>query len=192
VPFTETDRTLLSRCLNRESGAWEDFVDRFIGLFVHVIQNAGHARSILLQQDDIEDYCSDVFVTLLKNDFAVLRHFKGRSSLPAYLCVVARRVVVKSMMKRRKSEALGHVSAHRASMSTTNGTEPIQRIVDADEVRRLMEQLPSSEATIVRMYHIDGKSYQDISRELGIPTNSVGPTLARARERMKQLSVPNS
>jgi len=37
VALTEIDRNLLKRCLAEEPGAWKDFVDRFMGLFVHVV-----------------------------------------------------------------------------------------------------------------------------------------------------------
>ena len=65
MALTEIDRTLLKRCLSEEPGAWKDFVDRFIGLFVHVINHTAHARSVPLSPDDVEDLSAEVFVTLL-------------------------------------------------------------------------------------------------------------------------------
>jgi len=35
------------------------------------------------------------------------------------------------------------------------------------------------------MYHLEGKSYQEISSAVGMPENSVGPTLSRARSKMR-------
>ena len=55
---------------------------------------------------------------------------------------------------------------------------------DADEVERLIGHLAGKEADVVRMYHLEGKSYQQISSAVGIPENSVGPTLSRARAKM--------
>jgi RNA polymerase sigma-70 factor (ECF subfamily) len=190
VPFIETDRRILNRCLKGEPGAWEEFVDRFIGVFIHVIRHTAHGRSVELSQDDIEDLCSEVFVTLLKNDFAVLRHFKERSSLATYLSVVARRIVVKAIIQRRKSEAMGHVAASGSRLQAA-GVEPLRPVADADEVRALIGELPAKEAAIVRLFYIDGKSYGEISQQLGVPENSIGPTLHRARERMRQLRVSN-
>lgn len=188
MPLVETDRHILAKCLQREPGGWEAFVDRFLGVFIHVISNSAHARSIHLSLADIEDLCSEIFVTLLKNEFAVLRHFKGRSSLASYLVVVARRVVVKSLVKRKQLEAMGHVDAHHSAL-TAGGADPVQRLADNEEVRVLLSQLSAAESNIVRLYHLEGKSYREISHLLGIPESSVGPTLYRARERMKQLKV---
>lgn len=188
MPLVETDRQILDRCLQREPGAWEDFVDRFLGVFIHVICHSAHARSVQLSQPDIDDLCSEIFVTLLKNEFAVLRHFKGNSSLASYLVVVARRIVVKSLIKRKQLEAMGHVDAHQSALSA-GGADHVQQLADSEEVRELMSQLPASEANILRLYHLEGKSYREISNMLGIPENSVGPTLHRAREKMKQRKV---
>jgi RNA polymerase sigma-70 factor (ECF subfamily) len=36
------------------------------------------------------------------------------------------------------------------------------------------------------MYHLEGKSYQEISRVVGMPENSVGPMLSRARSKLRR------
>ena len=52
-----------------------------------------------------------------------------------------------------------------------------------------MEGLEGTEAQVVRMYHLEGKSYQEISSAVGMPENSVGPILSRAREKMRRAGV---
>jgi RNA polymerase sigma-70 factor, ECF subfamily len=191
VAFTEIDRRLLKQCLARTPGAWQDFVDRFIGLFVHVVQHTAHARSVKLTQDDVDDLCSEVFVVLLKNDFAVLRHFRGQSSLATYLSVVARRIVVHELVRRRKEEALGHVAVHQAAVeSAGRGEHEPERIDDKEEVASLMSRLPPADAAIVRKFHLEGKTYREISSELGVPENSIGSVLTRAREKLRMIRVP--
>ena len=64
-----------------------------------------------------------------------------------------------------------------------------QRASDREEVLRLLDNLNSSEAEIVRLHHLDGLSYREISSRLGIPENSIGPTLSRAREKMRRHGV---
>jgi RNA polymerase sigma-70 factor (ECF subfamily) len=39
------------------------------------------------------------------------------------------------------------------------------------------------------MYHLEGKTYQEISRSTGMPTNSVGPLLTRARTKLRNASA---
>ncbi|MBI1312327.1 sigma-70 family RNA polymerase sigma factor [bacterium] len=187
MALTEIDRNLLKRCLAEEPGAWKDFVDRFIGLFIHVINHVGHSRSVRLSADDVDDLCAEVFVALLAEDFAILRRFRGNSSLATYLTVIARRIVVREVAKRRKAEALGHVNAHQSSIEQAHatGNRDVQRIENTEQVERMLRDLPERDADIVRQFHLEGRSYGEISSRLGIPENTIGPTLSRARELLR-------
>ena len=182
VALSEIDRSLLDRCLSRKPRAWEDFVDRFMGLVVHVINHTAQCRSINLSAADREDLSAEVFLAIVDNDMAVLRHFRGRSSLATYLTVIARRVVVRKLVEGRSSVPLGDMVAQAESEED----EPEQRIGDQEEVGRLLGQLQGSEAQVVRMYHLEGKTYQEISRSVGMPENSVGPMLSRARAKLRR------
>lgn len=187
MALTDIDKNLLKRCLAEEPGAWKDFVDRFIGLFTHVIHHTAHARSIRVTDNDIDDLLSEVFLVLLANDYRVLRNFRGHSSLATYLTVVSRRVIVKKMVERRMAEALGHVStSSRIERVSDEQTRQQQALEDQEEIQNMISQLPPADAQIVEQYHLQGKSYQQISSDLDIPENSIGPTLSRARSRMRE------
>lgn len=179
MALSEFDRSLLERCLTREPRSWENFVDRFLGLVLHVVHHTAHTRGIRLAESDREDLVASVFVAIVQNDFAVLKNFRGKSSLATYLTVVARRVVVKELVGR----------APLASLPETEDiAEPVSfesRIEDRDEVERLLSALPDNEAEVVRMYHLEGKSYGEIGAHVGMPPNSVGPMLSRARAKMR-------
>jgi RNA polymerase sigma-70 factor (ECF subfamily) len=182
VALSEIDRNLLDRCLSRKPRGWEDFVDRFMGLVVHVINHTAQCRSTNLSTADREDLAAEVFLAIVDNDMAVLRHFRGKSSLATYLTVVARRVVVRKLVEGRFAMPLGEMVAK----AEADEFEPEQRIIDQEEVGRLLGQLQGSEAAVVRMYHLEGKSYQEISRTVGMPENSVGPMLSRARAKLRR------
>jgi len=190
VALTEIDRELLNRCLSGEPASWKDLVDRFLGLFIHVVNHTAHARSVRVTPEDIDDLCAEVFLALLDRDSAVLRAFRGDSSLATYLTVVARRVIVREMARRRMAEALGHVNAHQSTIDmSADERREVQRIDNRDEVQKMLAGLPDMEAKIVSQYHIEGRSYREISSGLGVPENSIGPALSRARARMRGSEV---
>jgi RNA polymerase sigma-70 factor (ECF subfamily) len=182
VALSEIDRNLLDRCLNRKPRAWEDFVDRFMGLVVHVINHTAQCRSTNLSMSDREDLAAEVFLAIVENDMAVLRHFRGKSSLATYLTVIARRVVVRKLVEGKSAIPLGDMVAN----AEADEYDAIERISDHEEVGRLLDGLQGSEAAVVRMYHLEGKSYQEISRTVGMPENSVGPMLSRARAKLRR------
>ena len=75
MALSEIDRNLLERCLQRKPRAWEDFADRFMGLVVHVVNHTARARSIRLSAADRDDLCAEVFLAIVKNDFARAAQF---------------------------------------------------------------------------------------------------------------------
>ena len=190
MPLTDVDRTLLKRCLTSEHGAWRDFIDRFSGLFVHVIQHSAQARSVQLSTDDIDDLSAEVLMAIVANDCAVLRNFRGESALSSYLTVVARRAVVREMSRRRMAEAFGHVKSHVAAVDQVVAPSDHSRIENEEQVERMLAGLPPLDAEVVRRYHLEGQSYREISSRLGVPENSIGPTLSRAREKLRHAAAP--
>ena len=188
--LSEIDRNLLERCLQRKSRAWEDFVDRFVGLVVHVINHTAQARSIRLGPQDRDDLSAEVFLAVIKGDFALLRNFRGQSSLATYLTVVARRIVVRELLHRKSTSRLGDAAAEATPQNAADphpGVE--QRLSDQEEVQRLLGGLQGTEAQVVRLFHLEGKSYQEISSVIGMPENSIGPILSRARNKLRRAGM---
>jgi RNA polymerase sigma-70 factor (ECF subfamily) len=191
VALSEIDRNLLTRCLADKPGAWRDFVDRYMGLVVHVVNHTASSRSLRLAATDREDLVAEVLLALIDNNYAVLRHFRGNSSLATYLTVVARRVVVRSLMKGTSGPTLSHL-AHEHGNGAHTADSAEERMADVEQVERLLQSLERSEADVVRMYHLEGLSYDQISRVTGMPSGSVGPILSRARSKMRLKADPTA
>ena len=187
MPLRDIDRQLLDRCLKHEPGAWNDFVDRYMGLIYHVIHHVSHARTLVLSPDDVEDLAAEIFLGIVDDDYKVLRQFKGQSALPTYLTVVARRICVKEVVKRHREAELGHVTASR-SLVGDDPNDEAEPVATADEVERMLSDLPDREAEVVRLYHLQYLNYRQIGKQIGIPENSVGPILAKARKRLRRLA----
>ena len=192
MALSDIDRQLLDRCLTGKPQAWQDFVDRFMGLVIHVVNHTADCRSLRLNPQDAEDLVSEVFLEVIKNDYAVLRRFRGQSSLATYLTVVARRVVVNTLMKSLSSRFQQVDTTPQENAAEAESPEPSaeQRISDQEEVQRLLSGLDGVEADAFRMYHLECKSYVEISQQTGMPVNSVGPTLSRARTRLRGGAQP--
>jgi RNA polymerase sigma-70 factor (ECF subfamily) len=156
-----------------------------MGLVVHVINHSAQCRSIRLSSQDREDLSAEVFLAVVRDDFAILRHFRGQSSLATYLTVIARRVVVRELLRRATANGSGKGVIPTGRIVGGNGADAEQRVSDREEVERLLRKLDGQEAAIVRMYHLEGKTYHEISTATGVAENSVGPTLSRARQKMR-------
>ena len=178
------DRELIRRCLHHEPGAWNDFVDRFLGLVYHVVQHTADLRSVPLKTQDKEDLAAQVLLQLVENDYAALKQFRGRSSLAAYLTVIARRTCVQQLARR----SAGQEAQRQAAVNSEQADEaprPRAGLDTLEEVGKLLKKLPNRERMVVQLFYLQGRSYEEISNELNIPVNSVGAILSRARKKLR-------
>ena len=181
--FSPEDRQLLQDCIQGMPTAWDAFVARFGGLLAFVVDRTAAQRRMSLTPADRDDLLADILLEILHHDAAVLRGFAGRSSLATYLAVVARRVAVRCLTRLaetthgRRPLADGHEPAH--------ADDGQAHFADREQVERMLNGLEETEANLVRLHHLEARSYGEISRLTGMPLGSIGPALARARQKMK-------
>jgi len=185
VALTAVDRALLQRCLNHDAGAWNDFVDRFLGLIYHVIQHTSYLRSTPLRPEETEDVAAEILLQIVSDEYAILRQFRGQSSLATYLTVIARRICVHELARRLAArEVQPRLDGQGAEPEEPAKAEAgLERL---EEIQKLLNKLPARERQVVRLSYLEGRSYEEISTELHIPVNSIGPILSRARKRLRK------
>ena len=180
MSLSDFDRELLQCCLDRAPRAWQNFVDRFLGLVIHVANHVAESRGINLDQASRDDLVAEVFLVLIADDFSVLRKFRRNCSLATYLTVISRRVIIRRLNTGRHDVAV----ASPPETPVVDDQSP-KRMENAEQVQKLLSLLDEREAAIIRMYHMEGKSYEEISKATGLAVNSIGPVLTRAREKMR-------
>ncbi len=200
MALTAVDKSLLQRCLKRESASWNDFVDRFVGLIYHTIHYTSHLRSHHLKAEGVEDIAQEVLKQISDNDYALLRAFRGRSSLATYLTVISRRICIAELTNRggtpRKAlpaEFSGKIPKTKSTPQTDSQDEieeerPKQKagMENLDLLNKLIRKLPSREREVVRLFYFEGRTYEEISIELSLPIPSIAPILKRARQLLRK------
>lgn len=181
MSLSDVDRQLLDRCLSGSPRAWEDFVDRFLGLVIHVANHTAQVRGVPLQLATRDDLVADVFMVIIASDYAPLRRFQRNCSLATYLTVIARRVIVRKLTTVTRGGEVANVN----TIASDADEMAVTRLENFEEVQDLLLRLEPQEARIVRMYHLEGMSYHQISQEVGMSKNSIGPVLSRARDKMR-------
>jgi RNA polymerase sigma-70 factor (ECF subfamily) len=178
------DRAFVQTLLNHTPGAWNDFVDRYVSLLYHVVRYTAYLRGTPLRPEDVEDVVSEILVQVVANDFALLRQYEARSTLKTYLTVVARRICGHDLVRREKTRT--------RPLAEAKGREPEAPAADdarmdmMEEVHQLMDRLPKNVREVFRLYHVERRTYEEISTRLHIPVNSIGPILSRARQQLRQ------
>lgn len=180
--LSDQDRELLNRCLAGMDGSWEAFIDKYLPLITHVVNSTCATRVSRIPDEVRDDLIAEILLALVDDEYAILRRFRGQSSLGTYLVVVARRIAARRLSKM-KTPVTENMSGAGMVQSLESGIELDNR----EEVQELLMRLPDSEATAIRMFHLEHRTYTDIGHRLGIPENSVGPLLSRARDAMRLL-----
>ncbi len=113
--LSNLDRDLLKSCLDKQPNSWEDFVERFLGLVKLVVDSTAVERGFVITKPESDELVAEVFQIFLADDMAILRQFRGQSSLGTYLVVVSRRIATSELHQRRRR--LGDVETPQAPRS---------------------------------------------------------------------------
>lgn len=191
MALTPVDRDLLQRCLRKQAGAWNDFVDRYLSLLYHVIGYTAHLRSSKVNAEDVEDIAAEILLQIVADDYKILRQFRGNATLATYLTVIARRICVHELTRRQSVRDAIHKGATRVedvadSDSVEGSIAELKSLERLDEVDRLLRKLSGREREIVRLFYLEGRAYEEISTDTGVPVNTIGAILSRAREKLRK------
>lgn len=182
--LSDADRRLVAACIAGEANAWETLVDRYGRLIAHVASRTASQRGQTVGPADREDLVAEVVLELLRNDASALRSFAGRASLPTYLTVISRRVAA-----RRMHAALPAGDRRPPRAAAARRPDDEARRAEREHVEALLAGLEQDEARLVRLHHIERRSYGEISHLTGMPLGSIGPALSRARDKMRRLDA---
>jgi RNA polymerase sigma factor (sigma-70 family) len=89
--MTDEEKKHLAGCLRGEKAAWNDFVRQYSGLIYHTIKKTLSLSDT--SQHLIDDIFQDIFLSLVRDDFAQLRRFRGDHgcTLASWLRMIAAR-----------------------------------------------------------------------------------------------------
>ena len=158
--------------------AWDRFAREYRLVVLKAVHTA--ARRFRAGEADVEDAASQVFIELFQQNGRALRAYRGESALTTWLTVVAYRIATREFVRQ--------VRARQVEVA-----KPVSSWVDRDpEVLEFLERLPELDRRALVMFHIDDRSYKEISEQLEIPINQVGMVLLRAREKLARVLQPPS
>jgi len=184
------DYRLVQRLVAGDAQAWREFVLRFQRLLFSRVICAAREIGQALSQPDAEDLCAEVFSRLVAGDFAVLRRFEGRSTLSTWLCVVTRRIVIRRLAaaRREPSRFANAPSPPIESLAGPHDQEPLAQLIgneDQDLLAAGLAGLGERHRQLACLFYLDGCSYREISEQLDMPLNSIGPTLNRIQQKLR-------
>lgn len=175
-----TDAELIRLCLTQDAHAWETLIRRYQRLIASI------AFRYRLTTEDAEDIFQAVCITLYQQ----LPELRKTEKISSWLITVTvrecwkfRRRITPDRLEDEEWERLPEAADpdHLAD-------ESLLRLERQHLLRRGVESLQANcRELIERLFYQDvPASYEEISRQLGLPVASIGPTRGRCLEKLKK------
>jgi len=183
VAQARDDSELLGRCIRREPGAWVEFVDRFKGTVQALARRYLKLNGHLPDEPELEDVVQEVFLSLIRRDFRLLRNYDSTYTVKTYLGVITRTEVHRLLRRRRPlSGTTDEIEA--ASPPSPSSSDGAADREEKEVLLRALDELPQRDAEILKLRFLREMDYRAIAGVLNIPETSVGQTLFRAKQRL--------
>jgi RNA polymerase sigma factor (sigma-70 family) len=174
------DARLVERCLAGDHKAWGILVRRHERL-VYAI-----GRSYRLSDEDLGDVFQEVFSALVRG----LPRLREPRTLVRWLSSTTQRIARAIALKRRREAALS--APLEVGIATVPAAEPpagedLERLEAQAMVRLALGRLSERCRNLLGALYFEDPtpSYEALSRRLGLPIGSLGPTRARCFDRLR-------
>ncbi len=187
--MTDQEKKLLVGCLRGVQTAWDDFVREYSGLIYHRIKTTLSLHHLDPSQHLIDDIFQDIFLSLVKDDFAQLRRFRGdhNCTLASWLRMIATRRTIDHL---RKFNFLTELSDEPLENHPDESSEGPPDNEQSGLLGKAVQALPPHEKIIVDLFFREGLPAQDVASMLRMSVGAVytqkSRILAKLRETLKK------
>lgn len=175
-----SDGRLIALCRKGDPQAWTDLVDKYKNLIYSIPIKLG-------MYDDAADIFQSVCLELL-SDLPQLREARA---LPKWLMQVSYHMCIEKQTKARRQVQLEDEDAENIPAEGTDAALPEEILAQLQReqmVRDVVADLPPRCERMVRMlfFETPPRPYQEIAKELGLATGSIGFIRGRCLGRLKK------
>jgi RNA polymerase sigma factor (sigma-70 family) len=168
---------LVAAALDGDHSSWNRLVDRFTPLLLSIV------RRHRLQGSDAEDVVQTVWLRLVER----LREIRQPAALPGWIVTTARNECL-HVIRRQKSVSATDLG-EQGWPDDAGGPLIDNDLLEAERHEALLialAELPERQRTLLLLLIEDPPlPYEEISRRLGLPIGSIGPTRSRALARVR-------
>jgi RNA polymerase sigma-70 factor (ECF subfamily) len=163
--------TIAAVC-NGETDRYAELVERYqIGLIIYCERLVG-------DRHEAEDITQKAFLKAYQK-LPTFNTEKGRFS--TWLYKIAYNEAIDSLRKSKRSHAVEDMEEVEPTIPDVLQEELVREVRDA-----VLALVPPERRRVVEAYYWEGKSYQDIAEELGVPLNTVKSWLHRAKSQLRE------
>lgn len=170
---------LVARIRARDELAWRAMTRQYEPLLRWLVRQCG------LSADDADDAIQLTWLRCLEH----IGQLTDADRLTGWLVTICRRECIRLATSSRREVPLSEPDMARLIDEDREEADPCAKAALRDECNRLYQAivaLPERQRTIlVELLRREDQSYLDLSRRLGLPIGSIGPTRQRALSRLR-------
>jgi RNA polymerase sigma-70 factor (ECF subfamily) len=179
-----SDRVLITRCQRGDIEAFNLLVQRY----ERVVFN--FAYRLAGNYDDANDVAQDAFVRA----YSAIHTFRGDSAFSTWIFRITTNLYLdeKKRRKTRNATSLDEVIALEESSVERQIEDPsptpeevLTNNERSDLIAKAIQSLPEFQRTMVVLYHVENKAYEEIAEIMDLPIGTVKSRLNRARLALK-------
>ena len=173
----EDFKSIISDCIagsqKAQAKLYHHFAPKMFGVCLRYAKDATEA----------EDNLQDGFIKV----FANLNSFRQEGSFEGWI----RRIMINISLEKLRKQHLMYPVEDVAIYDSVNFSDDVIAKISADELVKLIQELPPRYRMVFNLYVIEGMSHQEIAQEMSITQGTSKSNLARAREIMKKKVCQN-
>ena len=127
---------------------------------------------------EAEDNLQDGFIKVFNN----LKSFRNDGSLEGWI----RRIMINVSLEKIRKQHLMYPVDDVAIYESINYSDDVIAKISADDLMKLIQELPPRYQLVFNLYVIEGMSHQEIATEMSITQGTSKSNLARARDILKK------
>jgi RNA polymerase sigma factor (sigma-70 family) len=167
---------LVRACADDDQAAWDELVRRFAHPVMAVI------RSYRLAPADAEDVYQTVWLRLVEH----LDSLRDPEALSGWLRSTTMHECIRQIERRRRTVPVDPQSGETAKRPSADDTEAAAMRAELRvALRDGLAELSEEDQALLRLYAL-AEPYKNVSELLRMKTGSIGPTLGRSLERLRQ------
>ncbi len=171
-----TDEQLVEHVLNNNRNAYEEIVIRYQDKLARYVSSFTRDKAVV----------SDVVQEALINAYVHLRSFKRDAKFSSWIYRIAHNVALNYFTRKKRELRLDD---DIDISSDDNIVEEYSQLELSKEIKECLSELPVQYSAPLTLYFIEGYSYEEIGSILGLPINTVGTRISRAKNLLKQKYV---
>jgi len=185
-----SETVLFERCLAGNSAAWDTLIRRYEKSVYKF------AYSLCRNHEEAGDIAGQVFLRLYQN----LHTFRNEASFTSWLFRIVRNTYLDLCVRPAHKNHLSldasptndnEQSAGRDIMDPAPSPETLcMENETAQILSKAIQHLPAYQRQVLRMYHSEGKSYEEIAEATGLSLGTVKSRLNRARTMLRERLAP--